>query len=209
MCITKERVTQDPSPTNATPNPYVGKKRHPELERILQEADSAGGQPGVVSSVGEQEDGGEEGEEDDLLGDGDYNIPAHAGKSSPSPLKPIAPGVSHNAPLGSLPPPSPSNTTVATAAGAADLPPTGVYDGLAHLHPDAIIDKNYLAKAFGVGEKTIRRRIAAGELPPPSEKLGRCPGWVVGVLRDWLKDRAQRIAEQEDARRRRIVSQSK
>ena len=205
MRIPKEHLNHESRPARATPNPYIGRERHPELTQLL-EAGNVGSQPVAVASTDGQEDGGEEGDEDDLPGDGDYDITAHGGKSSPSPLKLIVPGTSHPVPLGYTLPLPPKDTVIASATGDAghDMSPCGVYDGLAKLAPNTIIDKDQLASMFGVSEKTIRRRIDAGDLPLPHMRMRRKSLWFVGLLLDWLKGKAKQSAEQEKARRQHI-----
>lgn len=199
----------DPPPPQQRPNPYLQKGRHSELQRIIDE-----GKANMINSTGEQEAGGEEengeeSDEDDLLA-GLTPAPVH------TPIQPSAKGErlgeersSHSSVT--APPPSPPASVVAAAAGSDgddDNSPSGIYDGLAKLAPDTFIDKNRLAKIFGVSEKTIRRRITTGELPPPHMRMNRQPQWHVGELLEWLRSEAKRRADESVAHRRHILGKS-
>ena len=187
--------------------PYSGGGMHPEIERIIEEGKQKR-QEGVSSPTGEQDDDDDDGEDDDILSGGDFRTPGgYIRGSLPSPLlRSVSSDSYHPVPLGSALPPPPSGAAVAAASGDGDddMPAVGIYDGLAKLDPNTIIDKYQLASMFRVSEKTIRRRIDAGELPPPHMRMRRQPQWFVGVLLDWLKDRARGITGPEDARRQHI-----
>lgn len=204
MKVVKEKRVQSAVPPA---NPYSGGGRHPEIERIIEEGKQRR-QEGWSSPAGELDADGDEGEDDDIRSGRDYDVPAgYVRGNLPLPLlKSSNSGNSRPVPLASAFPPPPSGTAVDTASGdSGDVRSrAGIYDGLAKLDPNTIIDKDQLASMFRVSEKTIRRRIDAGELPPPHMRMHRQPQWFVGVLLDWLKDRAMRIAGQEDARRQHI-----
>jgi predicted DNA-binding transcriptional regulator AlpA len=90
------------------------------------------------------------------------------------------------------------------ADGENDTPRGGVYSGLAELSPDAIIDIHFLVGTFGLTDRTIRRYVAAGKLPPPI-KIGRTMQWFAGELLNWLKNEAKLSAKEEADRRQHIL----
>ena len=194
------KVEQVQVPTN----PNSGGGRQPEIERI-SEVGKQRQQECVSSPAGEQDD---DGEDDDIWSGGDYGAPAgYVRGNPPSPLlRSTNPGCYRPISLGSALPPPPSGIAVATAPSDDDdnSSPSGIFDGLAKLDPNTIIDKDQLANMFGVSEKTIRRRVDAGDLPIPHMRMRRQPQWFVGVLLDWLKGKARHNAEQEKARRQHI-----
>jgi predicted DNA-binding transcriptional regulator AlpA len=74
----------------------------------------------------------------------------------------------------------------------------GVIQELAELHEDALIDAAALARHLGVCDRTLRRMIRRGELPPPVRMGGRSR-WLAGRVRQWINDRAA-LAEKDAAR---------
>ena len=207
MCITKDRITHDCSPSKTPASPYSGGRKHLEIEHIIEEGKQSK-QEAQPSPAGEQSDGGDEGEDDDIRSGGDYGAPAGYVRGNPtSPLLSSSNPVRYRpVPLGSALPPPPSGAAVATPPSddGDNRPSSGIYDGLAKLDPNTIIDKVQLACMFGVSEKTIRRRVDAGGLPLPHMRMRRQPAWFAGILLDWLKGKARHSAEQEEARRQHI-----
>ena len=73
---------------------------------------------------------------------------------------------------------------------------------LADLPERALLSEAYLAEVFGVTDRTVRRMVERGELPPPLP-IGSRPLWLAGrVLRhiEANADRAEEDARQEAAR---------
>lgn len=78
----------------------------------------------------------------------------------------------------------------------------GAITQLAELPPHALVDEQFLADAFGVTPRTVRRMVARHEIPPPLS-IGNRAIWVVGRVLDYLDGRAkkaQREAEKEAER---------
>ena len=44
-----------------------------------------------------------------------------------------------------------------------------------------------VARALGIGRRTLERAIHAGEFPAPSRRVGRVPLWSADVIRQWLE----------------------
>jgi hypothetical protein len=49
--------------------------------------------------------------------------------------------------------------------------------------PEPIVTRDQLASAWGVGEQTIRNRIAEGVLPPYDKLMIKYKGWYASTLR--------------------------
>lgn len=80
-----------------------------------------------------------------------------------------------------------------TAAGV-------VLTDLAALPEQAMVDEEWLANAFKVSPRTIRRMVQAHQLPPPI-RVGNKSLWIVGRVLDFLDSVAQ-SAEREAKRHR-------
>jgi len=74
----------------------------------------------------------------------------------------------------------------------------GLIEGLAGLHPDAMLDEARLASILGVATRTVRRMVERGELPAPF-KLARRSTWIAGRIVQHLARAAQRAEHQADA----------
>ena len=83
----------------------------------------------------------------------------------------------------------------------------GVYDALARLPKQALLDEGAMARAFGVNGRTIRRMVSRHELPPPLKRAGRAL-WFAGRVLDWLEEEADLLAKEADKLRQKIRSYS-
>lgn len=92
------------------------------------------------------------------------------------------------------------------AAEAVSVMP-GVYDALARLPEQALLDESALARAFGVNGRTIRRMVSRQELPPPLRRAGRAL-WFAGRVLDWLGEEADLLAKDADKLRKKIWNYS-
>lgn len=80
--------------------------------------------------------------------------------------------------------------------------PPAVAEGLAGLPDDQWIDQATMAEAFGVVDRTLRRMVERGEVPPPIPLAGGSR-WKVGRVREWLDNRARQAeADANEARKR-------
>jgi predicted DNA-binding transcriptional regulator AlpA len=68
---------------------------------------------------------------------------------------------------------------------------------LAQAQDDALVDKRALARMLGVCPRTIQYMVARRELPPGVE-MGNRRVWFAGMVRRFLKDRAERAAERRE-----------
>lgn len=169
---------------------------------LLLEAAAEALSAGAGTEIGTQEHSKEAGE-DTGLRCGEESLDDNISPSTASLLIPT--NHSESPVLAVSTAPSLAASTVANDGGVIS---TSVYDGLAQIDPRAFVDKMQLARYFGVCEKTIRRRVATGDLPPAHMRIGRMPQWMVGPLLDWLDARARQIAEKDDARRQNIRSKT-
>jgi hypothetical protein len=64
----------------------------------------------------------------------------------------------------------------------------GVISQLGELSPGTIITEIGIAQLFGRCERSVRRAIQRGELPPPTRLFGK-KTWTVGVILDHLSSR--------------------
>ena len=69
-----------------------------------------------------------------------------------------------------------------------------VYEELARMHYNTMLDEEGLAKRLKVSTRTLRRMVQRYELPAGTP-LGRKSIWVVGQVLDFLKERMQRKIE--------------
>ena len=92
-------------------------------------------------------------------------------------------------------------------AGEAAAVAPGVYDVLARLPKQALLDESAMARAFGVNGRTIRRMVNRNELPPPLKRAGRAL-WFAGRVLDWLEEEADLLAKEADKLRQKIRSYS-
>ncbi len=77
----------------------------------------------------------------------------------------------------------------------------GVSAGLTVLPPRAILDRKDMAAFFQVCERTIKRWVADGELPP-STTLGGKPVWTGRAIVEHIEQRlGEKAQEQKRARR--------
>jgi predicted DNA-binding transcriptional regulator AlpA len=73
---------------------------------------------------------------------------------------------------------------------------------LAEMHQDTIIWKRAVAKMFRRSVRTIERKVARGELPPPFRFMGGA-AWTVGSIREHIEQlQAQAVAEAEAEQKR-------
>ncbi len=83
----------------------------------------------------------------------------------------------------------------------------GVYDFLARLPRQALVDESAMARGLGVVPRTVRRMVARHELPPSLGKMGGRSVWIAGRVLDHLETRAEQAekkAERAAARLRQI-----
>jgi predicted DNA-binding transcriptional regulator AlpA len=45
-----------------------------------------------------------------------------------------------------------------------------------------------VAKALGVGRRTIEKYRAAGKFPRPDRHIGKCPVWSPETIRKWIEE---------------------
>jgi len=91
----------------------------------------------------------------------------------------------------------PENTNNRENVGQPEL-----ITALADLPEGALLSEAYLAETFRVTDRTVRRMVARGELPPPLP-IGSRPLWLAGrVMRHFQAnaDRAEEDARKEAAR---------
>lgn len=79
----------------------------------------------------------------------------------------------------------------------------GVYEVLARLPRQALLDEGAMARAFGVNGRTIRRMVNRHELPPPLKRAGRAL-WFAGRVLDWLEEEAEQLAKDANRLRQKI-----
>ena len=96
---------------------------------------------------------------------------------------------------------APADPVAAPAPVQLGAEGSGVFTALAALPVDSLIDQRALADAFRVCERTLRRMVRAGQLPPPVA-LGARRVWIAGRVRDWLAGRA---AEAERRAKRQLA----
>ncbi len=84
-------------------------------------------------------------------------------------------------------------------------PSDSIIRTLAELPPDTVIYMAGLMKIFGRCDKSIKRAVRRGELPPPVRTFGQ-PTWTAGVLLDHLKARLE-AAKRDAQRLERRISQ--
>lgn len=75
-------------------------------------------------------------------------------------------------------------------------------DELALLPEQALVDEAKLAQLLQVSTRTVRRRVACFELPPPF-KLGSKSMWMVGRVREFFSKKAkqaEKVAAKEASR---------
>lgn len=70
--------------------------------------------------------------------------------------------------------------------------------GLAMLCEGTMLDEKALAECLGTSPRTLRRMVRRGEIPQ-GIKLGGRRLWVVGKVREYLAEQADRLAD--DAKR--------
>jgi predicted DNA-binding transcriptional regulator AlpA len=72
-----------------------------------------------------------------------------------------------------------------------------------HAYPDdAMLRRSELARTFSCGERTVQRMVQRHELPPPV-RIASKSVWVVGALKAWFREDADRRAREaaEEANR--------
>ena len=79
----------------------------------------------------------------------------------------------------------------------------GVYDELARLPAQAMVDEKTLAAALGVTGRTVRRMVARLELPPAIQVAGRSV-WFAGRVLAWLEAQAERNEQDAQRQQKRI-----
>ena len=93
------------------------------------------------------------------------------------------------------------NTTTATMSP----PPSGAKISLRGLADGDLITKPELCRCLGCSERTLQRLVERFEIPPPMTLGGR-KVWLVGKVRAWFADAAERRTAEalKEARRLRI-----
>lgn len=98
----------------------------------------------------------------------------------------------------------PGQTQVAAAPEPEPDSTAGVVlTRLAELPERALLDEAALADALSVSDRTVRRMVARGELPPPVQLASRAT-WQAGRVLGWIEEQIERAEQQarRDARRR-------
>ena len=54
-------------------------------------------------------------------------------------------------------------------------------------HPDAMLHGNAVREVVGIGEDALRRWVAGGVFPKPTERIAGRPRWRCQVVLDWLR----------------------
>lgn len=54
--------------------------------------------------------------------------------------------------------------------------------------PRELVRIGRVATALGCKRETIRKRVAAGEFPPPSHYIGDEGRWDMAVVEEWLRE---------------------
>lgn len=72
---------------------------------------------------------------------------------------------------------------------------------------DDFITKRELCGCFGCSERTLQRMVERFEIPPPTTLAGR-KVWIVGRVREWITDAANRKEAEalKDAKRFRVFN---
>lgn len=78
---------------------------------------------------------------------------------------------------------------------------------LAALPPGAMVDEQRLARLLGVTDRTVRRMVRRGELPPPVRLGGRAV-WLAGRVLAHVERRAEEAARRAEKEARRIAALS-
>jgi predicted DNA-binding transcriptional regulator AlpA len=86
---------------------------------------------------------------------------------------------------------------------AAETPATTM--NLGRYADSDLITKRELCRAFAWSERTLQRMVERFELPPPMSLAGR-KVWIVGKVKAWLADAAERRETEalKEARRLRV-----
>lgn len=71
-----------------------------------------------------------------------------------------------------------------------------VLDRLAQLDDRAMLNEVALASGLGCADRTLRRMVERGEVPPPISLAGRSV-WILGRVFDWLQNRAEREEKEQ------------
>jgi len=74
-----------------------------------------------------------------------------------------------------------------------------IITALAEVADDALVGETYLARTFGRTERTVRRMVGRGELPPPLA-LSKDRRWLAGRIKAHLRAVSEK-QEREAAKR--------
>ena len=83
-----------------------------------------------------------------------------------------------------------SNNTIVTNLDTAKVTPSATIS-LGGFADDDLITKQELCQYLGCSERTVQRMVDRFELPPPVD-LGVRKVWIVGKIRAWFADAAER-----------------
>ena len=97
------------------------------------------------------------------------------------------------------PPPATASVNISTTPSTTEA--------FANISSDALIDETQLAAMCGCTRRTIRRWIAANQLPPPIRQ-GRRRIWLAGRIVDWLHARAAATEEQAAREHQALLDQA-
>lgn len=98
-----------------------------------------------------------------------------------------------------------NENTIAITLGTSQAPTQPTAINLGGFADGDLITKRELGKCLACSERTLQRMVERFELPPPMPLAGR-KVWVVGKLRAWFADAAERREAEalKEARRLRI-----
>ena len=82
---------------------------------------------------------------------------------------------------------------------------SGLVDGLVGLPGDALLTEKRLAEALQVADRTARRMVVRGELPPPI-LFGCRRMWKVSAIRSWIDDLTAEVLRRQS---RQLAEQAK
>ncbi|HLX62352.1 MAG TPA: hypothetical protein VKX17_13830 [Planctomycetota bacterium] len=102
----------------------------------------------------------------------------------------------------------PITNIAATEAGKGASPVVplelpGIFDRLARLPGQSILDEKALAEAFGVTPRTIRRMVSRHELPPGIPFAGKTV-WLANKVLAYLEAKLDRVAADAERRARAV-----
>ena len=89
------------------------------------------------------------------------------------------------------------NAEIEAEGGPVAVDQARVMTALAKLPDRALLDEAALADALRVSDRTIRRMVDRGELPPGTKLAGR-KAWLAGRVLDWIESRAERLEKEAE-----------